>query len=576
MPVDPFFIDWSGPDLEMAYASPVVVPEKGAQRNSHIRHTSKQTQPLRRLRDEYGKASSDGRNRRLLGSSDDHGGFTDDEDDHIDPVEVVGRAEKGDSQVNSQLTVLIIAVRTVVDDTWLNAARAIRASVILHKETENNASAKRLLDSLAVEFLEITDNYPMYMFPVLEQDEIYDQWPRIRTHILDIRDTDLLSIGCYRRGRSREADDNPETVLILAYPQCRIDWKPFRDDVVKLLDRARLPMVAVEISTASDWDKEERHVQVDLDSLHGLNRLYQTIAPGLTMRHGELWRVPDPEREGISRDMIKKWHIRGVDPSDEDAKRHLQTKSPCWFGMKTELAYLREMTSRMREDENYKAGEDRRKRRQSFRPMDVDEPQYAKQVEGLRELHLLTMELEQSMGAPDPGYGSVFAASGYKTRRWDFHGRPSGAKLDWALIQVLPSRLFWTMLPDGEKIREIGSLDPRLPIAGKPVWAYGCRQGLIWGLANGLQEAAFLTLKENGRKENIIIYRDLVLGLNGKPFTIPGDSGALVFTGDDILVGMLYGGRHGANSNVGYIMRTYHLLEDIKERTGAKDIRFRQ
>lgn len=205
-------------------------------------------------------------------------------------MEVVGRAEKGDSQVNSQLTVLIIAVRTVVDDTWLNAARAIRASVILHKETENNASAKRLLDSLAVEFLEITDNYPMYMFPVLEQDEIYDQWPRIRTHILDIRDTDLLSIGCYRRGRSREADDNPETVLILAYPQCRIDWKPFRDDVVKLLDRARLPMVAVEISTASDWDKEERHVQVDLDSLHGLNRLYQTIAPGLTMRHGELWR----------------------------------------------------------------------------------------------------------------------------------------------------------------------------------------------------------------------------------------------------------------------------------------------
>lgn len=107
-------------------------------------------------------------------------------------------------------------------------------------------------------------------------------------------------------------------------------------------------------------------------------------------------------------------------------------------------------------------------------------------------------------------------------------------------------------------------------------FSYGCRQGLIWGLANGLQEAAFLTLKENGRKENIIIYRDLVLGLNGKPFTIPGDSGALVFTGDDILAGMLYGGRHGANSNVGYIMRTDHLLEDIKERTDAKDIRFRQ
>lgn len=32
MTVDPFFIDWSGPDVEMAYASPVVVPEKGAKK----------------------------------------------------------------------------------------------------------------------------------------------------------------------------------------------------------------------------------------------------------------------------------------------------------------------------------------------------------------------------------------------------------------------------------------------------------------------------------------------------------------------------------------------------------------
>ena len=36
MPVDPFFIDWSGPDVEMAYASPVVVPEKGAKKSRHI------------------------------------------------------------------------------------------------------------------------------------------------------------------------------------------------------------------------------------------------------------------------------------------------------------------------------------------------------------------------------------------------------------------------------------------------------------------------------------------------------------------------------------------------------------
>ncbi|KAJ5213050.1 hypothetical protein N7449_000219 [Penicillium cf. viridicatum] len=61
------------------------------------------------------------------------------------------------------------------------------------------------------------------------------------------------------------------------------------------------------------------------------------------------------------------------------------------------------MTSRMLQDENYQAGEDHRKRRQLFCHMHVDEPQYAKHVESLRELRLLTIELGQSMetGAKD-------------------------------------------------------------------------------------------------------------------------------------------------------------------------------
>lgn len=82
--------------------------------------------------------------------------------------------------------------------------------------------------------------------------------------------------------------------------------------------------------------------------------------------------------------------------------------------------------------------------------------------------------------------------------------------------------------------------------------------------------------RENGYTETIVIHRDVVLGLNGKPFANKGDSGTFVFTGDGILLGMMYGGRRGANSNVNYIMRTVDLLQDIKERTGAKDIRLRQ
>ncbi|KAJ5401352.1 uncharacterized protein N7487_007248 [Penicillium crustosum] len=226
-PVDPFFIDWSGPNLEMAYASPVVVLKKGAKKSSHVRHTSKQTQPLRRFRDEDGKASSDGRNRRLLGSSDDDGDFMDDgfinhdfrvggpnlcplpaetyeiqdshplypiidelqrrmlswifavlrefdiEDDHIDPVDVVGRADKDDSEGIPQLTVIILAARTVVDDTWLNVARVIQASLLSYLPmvaVEISTAWKFVLGS-DWDFLELAVFIPHYQLKdnILEQ-----------------------------------------------------------------------------------------------------------------------------------------------------------------------------------------------------------------------------------------------------------------------------------------------------------------------------------------------------------------------------------------------------------------------
>ncbi|CAI7595975.1 unnamed protein product [Penicillium glandicola] len=73
-----------------------------------------------------------------------------------------------------------------------------------------------------------------------------------------------------------------------------------------------------------------------------------------------------------------------------------------------------------------------------------------------------------------------------------------------------------------------------------------------------------------------LVISDIVLGLDGESFANHGDSGAPVFTGDESLMGMLYGGQYGGNSNGGYIVPTKDLLEDIKERTGAKDIRLRQ
>lgn len=136
---------------------------------------------------------------------------------------------------------------------------------------------------------------------------------------------------CPLPARTYEIQDSHPLYLIIDALEHRMQTWIFavlRDDVVKLLDQARLPMVTVEISTASHWE-EEPLVQVDLDSLHGLNRLYQTIAP---RRNDDTWGTlagfvellelpgtpdgqwepfaltcyhcvePYPEREGISYD----------------------------------------------------------------------------------------------------------------------------------------------------------------------------------------------------------------------------------------------------------------------------------
>lgn len=95
-------------------------------------------------------------------------------------LEFVGRAETTLSpgqtvQSRARLTALISAQRVAVDDKWFNGAREIRISFLLHTKKARHPGAKELLRSLLVEILDSTRNHPMYMFPVLEHEEIFGQ-----------------------------------------------------------------------------------------------------------------------------------------------------------------------------------------------------------------------------------------------------------------------------------------------------------------------------------------------------------------------------------------------------------------
>lgn len=65
------------------------------------------------------------------------------------------------------------------------------------------------------------------------------------TDIIPINEVSM--VGCYRRGRSNDAAENPPTVVILVALHSNRDWMVTRESIVDILDRFQLPMVAVEI-----------------------------------------------------------------------------------------------------------------------------------------------------------------------------------------------------------------------------------------------------------------------------------------------------------------------------------------
>jgi hypothetical protein len=90
---------------------------------------------------------------------------------------------------------------------------------------------------------------PRIMSPVFKTDAIFAKWNLVLRDILrEVDLQDMRAIGCYRRGRSSEACSNPPTVLITVNTRSSKIWKPFREQIIDILERYGLNMVAVEFA----------------------------------------------------------------------------------------------------------------------------------------------------------------------------------------------------------------------------------------------------------------------------------------------------------------------------------------
>ncbi|KAJ5261428.1 hypothetical protein N7478_012023 [Penicillium angulare] len=636
-----------GSDHELSYASPLVIRMKGhnPDRESLERHNSKRRSGS--LNDEDGKLGDDGRKRRSGGSSDDEGRLTHDNLHNEDlrvggpylcsiptasiPVPTnhpkfrltcletdegwelamkiikitdkyhlkqkgvkfsfMGRKSFINPEPEPCLTLYILAEREIVDDTWLECARELRALLI-----GNN------LSSCSVEIADPLAFMPMNTYPVLQRDKVFWNWEPLLQELLRQLDlTAIRFIGCFRRGRSTTLLECSPTLLIVV--DRSQDWRETREKVVSILKRWHLQMLAVEI--VKDRRVYQARTGISTGLLEGiLKNNGQTMATesiaSSQIKDGigtlgcfldlkspksddwrtfalTCWHVVVPPFDGLSptdKELIAKWNKNGVlpGPNHTDTKRLLAVDHPTRLAYKEELP---EMEEAITTTESLIA---------IALPTKNVLSSIQKQKHDLQAFRDCFQNGHQLLGA-------VFAASSFKQKACgltkDVKSHPTS--LDWALVRAMPNRQ-----PSNKFDERPGTLPLRFApssilqsqeMHGATVSMHGYRSGRTNVVYNGLSVAYIEVEMVEGVITTDITLEYSVQGLNpnGEPFSVRGDSGAMVEYKKKIptsktpaiterwIVGMVFSGLE--KENITNITRADILLDDIKENTGAADVR---
>lgn len=111
----------------------------------------------------------------------------------------------------------------------------------------------------------------------------------------------------------------------------------------------------------------------------------------------------------------------------------------------------------------------------------------------------------------------------------------------------------------------------RDPVDELRLYKLGRTTGWTQGRYSSLESAHLETVNSDGNQQMETTMEHLVMGVEGEPFSMDGDSGAFVFDRALALVGMLFSSH--SSKKVSYMTSCKDLFADIKEITGATDIR---
>lgn len=150
--------------------------------------------------------------------------------------DICGRQSKIDPEKSPVPTLLVHANRHGLDNSWVNASRAISAYLKCEGQT-----------GVSVEIVDPKLYDPLQYSSVLPTDAIFLVWDQVLEAILArINLADVNTVGCYRIGKSRNKHNNPPTIYItVSRSSSSRPWKDVREQVVNILNRFSLTAAGV-------------------------------------------------------------------------------------------------------------------------------------------------------------------------------------------------------------------------------------------------------------------------------------------------------------------------------------------
>jgi hypothetical protein len=160
-------------------------------------------------------------------------------------VALLHRQSRHDQEHNptEDLTILVIAVKEMMDNKWYSACVEIRSACL-------DAG----LGSMNVEIADERGLQPTLSHPISAHEPFAVQWYQIRPRVIALlgRQT-WLSISLLRRGTSEDDRECPVTIVITIPEDSDSLWSGARDSIAAMLDSEGWYEVAVEIGRGSIW-----------------------------------------------------------------------------------------------------------------------------------------------------------------------------------------------------------------------------------------------------------------------------------------------------------------------------------